>query len=44
MAILAKFLEEQSSFQATIFWYALNCVEPSLSYFKIKISLGLLVL
>ena len=30
-ALLAQFLEEKSSFQATMCWYALNCVEPSLS-------------
>ena len=29
--ILAKFLEEKSSLQATMFWYTLNCMEPSLS-------------
>ena len=27
-----QILEEKSSFQATIFWRALNCVEPSLSW------------
>ena len=26
-----QILEEMSSFQTTMFWYALNCVEPSLS-------------
>ena len=31
-AIMAQILEEKSSFQATMVWYALNCVEPSLSW------------
>ena len=36
-----QILEEKSSFQTTMIWYASNCVEPSLS---LEVGLGLLVL
>ena len=33
-AIFRQILEEKSSFQETIFWNALNCMEPSLSWLR----------
>ena len=39
--------EEKSSFQATMFWYALNCVEPTLSWLKNRKcpgAIGLLII